>query len=336
MIEEKEVLTGSIAEKQVLTGELDRIIEVIEPVTQEKEVTPTKETQNVEPDEGYTGLSSVVVNPIPPEYIIPSLGQKTIVNNGTYNASDEALDGYSSVSVNVDAFQVNGKIENKVIQSGSVAKGDIVAKGIAEKTDRLSDTTDYELYNSTSSLVWPDRLLDNDDNTFGRVTNSTSTPGIYIRCKNRQALGIPTYAKILSFTTKYKIAWVHTAQGSTGSGMNVVYGRLVNGEWDNKKTVGGYNKTYPTTASQSAFVDEFEFPNLFLNQFDDTDTYQIRFYATATRYVYLDLYYVDFIITYEDDGVIKTVTSLGETICGVANQNGNQGDTIEVFVPNVE
>lgn len=336
MIEELQKLTGEISLNQELTGELDKIVEVIEPVTQEKEITPTKQTQSVQPDEGYNGLSQVTVNPIPPEYIIPALDSKSITANGTYNAAVDLLDGYSSVSVNVDAFQVNGKIENKVIQSGNVAKGDIVVKGIAEKTDRLSDTADYELYNSTSSLSWADRLLDNNDNTFGRVSNSTSTAGIYIRCKNRQALGIPTYSKILSITTKYKIAWSYTAQGSTGSGMNVAYGKLENGEWSNKKNVGGYTKTYPTTTSQSAFVEELEFPNLFLNPFDDTDTYQIRFSATATRYVWLDLYYVDFIITYEDEGVIKTVTNLGETICGIANQNGNQGDTIQVFVPNVE
>ena len=62
---------------------------------QEKEVTPTKEIQEVVPDIQYDGLSKVTVNPIPDEYIIPKLGSKQITENGIYKASDDNLDGYS-------------------------------------------------------------------------------------------------------------------------------------------------------------------------------------------------------------------------------------------------
>ena len=94
---------------------------------QEKEVTPTKEKQQIKADQQYDGLSKVVVNAIPDEYIIPSgeinisqngtydvtnkasanvnipekvLGTKTITSNGTYKAVDDNLDGYSEVEVN--------------------------------------------------------------------------------------------------------------------------------------------------------------------------------------------------------------------------------------------
>ena len=49
MIEAQE-LTGYISQDKVLTGELSKTIEVLKPITQEKEVIPTKETQIVEPD----------------------------------------------------------------------------------------------------------------------------------------------------------------------------------------------------------------------------------------------------------------------------------------------
>lgn len=128
MISAKGSLTGSLNSKQKLSGKLNKAVEYINPITQEKEVTPTKEVQNVEPDKDYTGLSNVKVNPIPNEYIIPSgeininsngtydvtnkasanvnipekvLGTKTINSNGTYKAVDENLDGYSEVEVNI-------------------------------------------------------------------------------------------------------------------------------------------------------------------------------------------------------------------------------------------
>ena len=101
---------------------------------QEKEITPTKETQIVEPDRNYDGLKKVTVNKIPDEYIIPSgeiditqngtynvadkatanvnipekqLGTKTITKNGIYKAVDDNLDGYSEVDVETSGVDIN-------------------------------------------------------------------------------------------------------------------------------------------------------------------------------------------------------------------------------------
>ena len=101
---------------------------------QEKEVTPTKEVQNVVVDDDYDGLLKVIVERIPDEYIIPSgsieltengtydvtdkasanvdvpiptLGTKTITQNGIYKASDDDLGGYSKVEVDVQAVSEN-------------------------------------------------------------------------------------------------------------------------------------------------------------------------------------------------------------------------------------
>ena len=63
---------------------------------QTKTVTPTKSTQTVKADDPTTqSLSSVTVNPIPSEYIVPS-GSQTITQNGTVDVTSLA-----SVIVNV-------------------------------------------------------------------------------------------------------------------------------------------------------------------------------------------------------------------------------------------
>ena len=67
----------------------------VAPKLQSKEVTPTKSEQNVSADATYDGLSSVKVNPIPNEYIIPS-GSQTLTENKEYNVSSLA-----SVTVDV-------------------------------------------------------------------------------------------------------------------------------------------------------------------------------------------------------------------------------------------
>ena len=95
---------------------------------QEKETIPTKEKQEIVPDKNYDGLSKVIVDKIPDEYIIPTgnieitkngiynvreketanvnipvlkLGTKNITENGVYKASDDELDGYSEVTVGI-------------------------------------------------------------------------------------------------------------------------------------------------------------------------------------------------------------------------------------------
>ena len=116
---------------------------------QDKETTPTKETQVVVADKTYDGLSKVVVNPIPNEYIIPSgeieftqngtydvtdkasakvnvpekqLGTKTITTNGTYNARDDNLDGYSEVEVATSGVDINEYLSDKITK-GTASSG---------------------------------------------------------------------------------------------------------------------------------------------------------------------------------------------------------------------
>ena len=114
---------------------------------QEKEATPTKEMQQIIADQQYDGLSKVVVNAIPDEYIIPSgeininsngtydvtdkasanvnipekvLGTKTITSNGTYKATDDNVDGYSEVTVETSGVDINDYYDTTESLSGDI------------------------------------------------------------------------------------------------------------------------------------------------------------------------------------------------------------------------
>lgn len=65
------------------------------------EITPTKEVQTKQPSDGKVGYSEVIVKPIPDNYIIPS-GTIEITANGTYNVADKA-----NASVNVSGIDTS-------------------------------------------------------------------------------------------------------------------------------------------------------------------------------------------------------------------------------------
>ncbi len=87
---------------------------------QDKTVTPTKSTQYVSADSGYTGLSTVTVNAIPASYIIPS-GTLSITSNGTKDVTN-----YASVSVNVSSGGTTINNQDKTV-TPSTSKQTITA-----------------------------------------------------------------------------------------------------------------------------------------------------------------------------------------------------------------
>lgn len=119
----------------------------VAPLLEEKSVIPTKEVREITPDNAFDGLSKVIVQPIPNEYIIPEgtrninqngdfdvrekatvvvnvpekvLGSKTITENGVYNPINDGLDGYNYVNVATSGVNINDYYYTNDTYSGGI------------------------------------------------------------------------------------------------------------------------------------------------------------------------------------------------------------------------
>ena len=77
---------------------------------QMKTVDSSTVLQQVNPDSGYYGLSSVIVEP----YTLESKAQ-TITLNGTYSFTPSRADGLSSVDISVDVADIPAIVQNKTV-----------------------------------------------------------------------------------------------------------------------------------------------------------------------------------------------------------------------------
>ena len=118
-----------------------------DPTTEEQTVTPSAIQQVVTPI-GADYLSSVTVEPIPDEYIIPS-GELNIIENGTYDVTD-----YESVEVDVSAP------DGYVIPSGEVTittngEHDVSGKATAiVNVPSVIEITEFPLTNIDTNAIY--------------------------------------------------------------------------------------------------------------------------------------------------------------------------------------
>ena len=98
---------------------IDDMIDAVESISpagtyQTKTVTPTTSQQTVSPDTGYSALSSVTVNAIPSQYIIPT-GSTSISSNGTHDVTS-----YASANVSIAPLSAPYNDVNFVDYDGTI------------------------------------------------------------------------------------------------------------------------------------------------------------------------------------------------------------------------
>lgn len=176
MIQEKQNFSGDLNTKQSLNGSLNNAVIYVDPITQEKEVTPSKQVQEVVPDKGFTGLSKVIVNPY-----TAVVAKKKILNNGVYKAADDDLDGYSEVEVATSGVNLNDYI-NKSLTDGNANYGSGIASSILKIPEDMTFANTEAKYtfwgcsNLTEIPLLDTSNVKNMSSMFSRCSKLTTIP----------------------------------------------------------------------------------------------------------------------------------------------------------------
>ena len=155
-------------------------------------ISPTTSSQTIRPDSGYDALSSVQINAIPSEYIVPS-GNKAITQNG--NNIDVAE--YATVSVNV-----SGSSKNVQTAQSTTRVANTAYTKAASLTCSVSGTYDvyWDCFRSTTSGTSGSQLYiggtasGSANTTFSNHAQNNHRTGVQINANQEVAVYVRSRA----------------------------------------------------------------------------------------------------------------------------------------------
>ena len=221
---------------------------------------------------------------------------------------------------------INGILVPKTVASGSVSKGDFVCATEQVKTTRGAGE-DYILSSSGSTFTDKANILDNDESTYMVINGGAYTTNMYNRIKfpSYEDIGIPADTVItnIKVTCRYR-----PLKSFTSVSLNLdKYTSFESNSYTRLASTNGgtsANTTYARTVSYDTLKSGDYFENMGV---------EIYGYATGGN-MSMNVYDVKASITYLDNSQVKVATTSGDFIVGVADNNGNEGDIIDVYVSN--
>ena len=171
-----------IEEETPIEFDLEDDVYLVEPKVEKLEVIPSKEQQEFKPVQG-TYYNDVVVDKIPDEYVIPKLNKKTITKNGTYNAVDDNLDGYSEVEVSTSGVDINEYFTDTIGSGDSNVGGWVKTIKKLPSPFPISGISCSYMFNRYQGTTLPQ--ID--------TSNITSMQGMFYGCNNLVNLDLSSF-----------------------------------------------------------------------------------------------------------------------------------------------
>lgn len=182
---------------------------------QKKEVVPSEEVQKIVADVPYDGLSEVVVDKIPDEYVIPS-GTINIAQNGVYDVTDK-------VEANVNVQPKLQEKEKIIMENGtSVIEPDENFDGLSKVTINV-DTPVVRL--GTKTITENGVYKATDDNLDGYSEVNVETSGVDINeyFSDKISSGTSSFTEAGWVKTILKFRSPLTIEGTSGNFMFYYY-----------------------------------------------------------------------------------------------------------------
>lgn len=262
---------------------------------QEKKVIPAKEIQEILPDKEYDGLSKVIVNKIPDEYIIPDgnleinqngtfdvankanaivnvpekkLGTKTITINGTYKATDDNLDGYNEVEVTTSGVDINDYFTETI--NGT---SDTTQSGWGNTIKKLPK---YTFNGTTAQRLFAGYNGESIDLSNFDTSKTTSVNGMFYGCTKLTSVnfGNNDFQKVTDANNMFRrCKSIVNLDLSNFVGTNISYMNLAFGECSSLETINlsNFANTKQVSVSQM-FYNCIALNNINMSSFDFTKT----------------------------------------------------------------